>query len=64
LGSKVKESLPFAQFTGLKVELERSEPQKRWVVGRGRHGHILPAGRQHYIVVLLSRQEIRVSSYA
>ena len=30
--------------TGLEVELERSEPQKRWVVGRGGHGHILPAG--------------------
>src|SRR5260370_29831513 len=37
LGSEVKESLPLAQFTGLEVELERSEPQKRWVVGRGRH---------------------------
>jgi len=43
LRSEVKEGIALAQFTGLGVKLERSEPQKKRVIDRGGHGHILPA---------------------
>jgi len=44
LWREVQEGVPLAQFTGMDIEFEGPELQEERVVGRGGHGHFLPAG--------------------